>query len=509
MALRALVAAHAQSAWNRSTRQLTRVGRNFALVFIVIGWLFGAGGFGLGMLALGWAAGREIEGRGLPLAGGTIVLLSWGIGLLFGITGGGRLLEVGQLKSYPVRPLTTFFAELVARLADPLTFGVSTGLFCFCAGIAVSAPSRVPVLLFLFPVHLFILIAMQFFCGEVLAAVARRARIALVLVFVLAMGFSPRVIAWLESGGDTRLHRLDRLIALAGWLPGSRLLAGPRDVADALLLGVQTLAGPLLLIAAGVWVMGREQSAHAAVATDREEGLWTFDAPHLGIARLHLATLFRTPVGRFALIAPLFAMVMVPWVTQMLFGWQRASLAVFMYAALGTVQFHFNMFGFDGPSVGELFRLPLSGRTLVLGKHLAVLSIALLEGAVLAVFLRLVRGEALDECIAGLCAFLAINLFMAGVGRFVSVLWPRTLPRSGMRGSSPPLPVILVNLFGTASIAGSIAVTHWVVQNEAPAWLVPWGISIVAAGALLFQVTLQPGADFLDARREKVLLAMK
>lgn len=78
-----------------------------------------------------------------------------------------------------------------------------------------------------------------------------------------------------------------------------------------------------------------------------------------------------------------------------------------------------------------------------------------------------------------------------------------------MRGASPPLPVILVNLFGTASIAGSIAVTHWVVQRQAPAWLVPWGIGILAAGALLFQLTLQPGADFLDARREKVLLAMK
>lgn len=509
MALVALVAAHAQSAWNRSTRQLSKAGRNIAVVLFGVSWLFGAGGFSIGMLALGWAGGRELDGRGLQLAGATLFVLSWGLGFLFGLTAAGRLLEVGQLRAYPVRPLTLLLAELAARLAEPLNLGVAAGLFFFCAGLGLAQPDLVPRLALLYPLHLFILLGAQFILGELLGAVARRARIALVLVFILAMGFSPRFIAWVDAAQAPRLQRLENLVSLARVLPTTKLLGQPAGALDLLVLLLIAAAGPALIIAVGTWVMSREQTAHAGVATERERGLWSFDAPHVGIARLQLATLFRTPVGRFSLVAPLFAMVLVPWVTQLMFGLQRASLAVFIYAALGTVQFHFNMFGFDGPSVAELFRLPLTARTLMLGKHLAVLSLALLEGAVLAVFLRLVREEALDECIAGLCAFLAINLFMAAVGRFVSVLWPRTLPRSGMRGSAPPLPVVLVNLFGTMAIAGSIGVTHWLVQRYAPAWLVPWGIAVLGAGALLFQVTLDPGAAFLEERREKVLLSMK
>jgi hypothetical protein len=504
-----LIAAHAQSAWNRSTRQLSRAGRNVALAFIGVGWLLGAGGFGAGMLGLGWAAGRELDGRGLTVAGATLFALSWGLGVMFGLTGSGRLLEVGQLRAYPVRPLTLLFAELAARLAEPLTLGVIAGLFALHLGFAVARSDLVPRLLVLFPLHVFILTCTQFVLGELLAAVARRARIALVLVSVFAMGFSPRAALWFGPGNDGAVQHLERLAAVVRYLPTTRLLGSPASGFDALLRLLEGLAGPAVLLAAGAWVMSREQTAHATVATERERGLWSFETPLAGVARLHLATLFRTPIGRYSLIAPLFAMVMVPWAMQVLFGVQRASLAVFIYAALGTVQFHFNMFGFDGPSVAELFRLPLASRTLMLGKQGAVLSLALLEGAALALFLRVVREEALGECLAGLCVFMTINLVMASLGRFVSVVWPRTLPRSGMRGSAPPLPVVLVNLLGTFAIAGGLGVSHWLIQRWAPAWVLPWAALVLALGAALFAVTLAPGAAFLEARRDHVLLAMK
>jgi len=508
VALRALVAAHAQSAWNRSTRQLTRAGRNLALAFIVVAWLTGAGGFGSAMLALGWVSSREGGGEGVLFAGAALFVLSWGLGLVFGLTGSGRLLEVGQLRAYPVRPLTVLFAELAARLAEPLTLGAAFGLFCFHLGLAGGRPELAPRLAVLFPINLFILVGSQLVLGELLAAVARRARIALVLVFALSMGFSPRAIAWLESSPAAG-SRLERYLQLAHVLPTTRLLAAPEGGVEALLRLLEGLVAPLLIAAAGAWVMAREQTAHANVATERETGLWTFGSPQAGIARLHLSTLFRTPVGRYSLIAPLFAMVMVPWIVQLSFGVQRTSLAVFMYAALGTVQFHFNMFGFDGPSIGELFRLPVSSRAIVLGKHAATLALAVLEGAVLCVFLLLVRGEAAAECLAGFCVFISVNLVMASVGRFISVIWPRTLPRSGMRGAAPPLPVVLVNLFGTLGITGALGTTHWAVLKYAPGLLVPWGLAVLALGAGLFWVTLEPGARFLEARREHVLLGMR
>ena len=66
-----------------------------------------------------------------------------------------------------------------------------------------------------------------------------------------------------------------------------------------------------------------------------------------------------------------------------------------------------------------------------------------------------------------------------------------------------------MNLFGTAAIAGSLGVTHWVVMRWAPALLIPWGLTALAVSAGLFWVTLNGGARFLEARREHVLLAMR
>lgn len=507
MALRALVAAHANSAWNRSTRQLSKLGRNFALAFYALTWTVGTGGFAVAMGALGWASGTDWEDRGKELAGGTLFALSWGVGLLFGITGGGRLLEVGQLRQFPARPHEILFAELFARLAEPLTAAVAVGLFAFHVGLGVTVPFMLPRLAVLFPLLAFVMLAAQFVVGELLAATARRARLAIGVVVILALGFSPRVAQFFEAGGT--LGSFQRIKALVRFFPTTRLLAAPAGGVEAALRLLEGLVGPALLLAAGMWVMGREQSGRAPQASERERGLWSFDDPREGIARLHLATLFRTPVGRYSLIAPLFAMVMVPWAMQVMFGTQRASLAVFLYAALGTVQFHFNLFGFDGPAAGELLRLPLTARQLFVGKHIAVLALALLEGAVLALFLSVVREESVGSCLSGLGVFLSVNLLMGTLGRFTSVQWPRTLPRSGMRGAAPPLPVVLVNLFGTLAITSTVGASHFFIGRYWASWLLPWSALCVVGCGALFVVTLGPAARFLDHRREHVLLSMK
>jgi hypothetical protein len=267
--------------------------------------------------------------------------------------------------------------------------------------------------------------------------------------------------------------------------------------------------GPLLLLFLGSWVMGREQSARAQEVSEQERNLWTFSTPARGVARMHLAILFRTPVGRYSLVAPLFALILIPGLVHYLFGVQRAALAVFIYAALGTVQFHFNSLGFDGPSVGELFRLPLSSRALLWGKHQANMALALVEGAVLALFLRVGRDEPLSSCLTGLGLFITINLLLGALGRFVSIQWPRALPKKGMRGVAAPLPVVLVNLFGTAVIGGGMGGLHYLFQHVFGGWAVLAAAATLLASAGMSLLTLPYAARFLDERRESVLLAMK
>ena len=83
MALRALVAAHALSAWNRSSRRLSRAGRTVSLVILGFSWLAACSSFGLAAAGLGWAAASDWEKRG-SLGDWSLFALSWGLGILFG-----------------------------------------------------------------------------------------------------------------------------------------------------------------------------------------------------------------------------------------------------------------------------------------------------------------------------------------------------------------------------------------------------------------------------------------
>jgi hypothetical protein len=512
VALRALVAAHAQSAWNRGSLRLSRMGRTIAVILLVFAWLTGTSAFSLGAFGMGWVLGSDWDNR-LTLGSLILFALSWGIGALFGLTGGGRLLEVGQLRQFPVRPITILFAELAARLAEPVTAVVAVTLFAMHVGIASARPELLPSLLLIFPLNLFVMLSLQFILGELVGALARRIRIAFGFLILLAMGLSPRAALLFGKKGPT-FERFEHVETLAKFLPTHTLLtavssASLGEWASAARLTALSLIGPAVLLAAGIWVMGREQSARTQESGEKEGRLWTFSTPAAGIARMHLAVLFRTPVGRYSLVAPLFAMILIPGLVNYLFGVQRAALAVFIYAALGSVQFHFNSLGFDGPSVAELFRLPLTARALLWGKTLANMALALVEGAVLALFLRLSRDEPLDSCLTGLFLFLTINLLMGALGRYVSVQWPRALPKKGMRGVAAPLPVILINLFGTAVIGGGMGALHYLFQHTFGAYAPLAALGLTTVSVAVSLASLPGAAVFLDHRREAVLLAMR
>ena len=72
-----------------------------------------------------------------------------------------------------------------------------------------------------------------------------------------------------------------------------------------------------------------------------------------------------------------------------------------------------------------------------------------------------------------------------------------------------PLPVVLINLFGTVIIGGGMGLLHWAFQSAFGPYAPLAAAATAALSGAVSLPTLPSAARFLDARREAVLLAMR
>lgn len=510
--LRALLVAHAQATVNRWEKQLGK--RGFWGVLLLLGFLALVGvvpmllASTVGTYFLAREAFIEHTSRGLDALFGVGFSLAPLLGgLIGGVSGGSQQLAWEQYRAYPVTPRTLFLSELVAGFGDITAAIISLMLLGAGVAVGLAAPSHAVAALVLAAEAVVLLLSVQLLVGSLANRLAQRLRFAVALLFVVP-GLSLTVLApWFEReeriGYRNARLLLDQALALAGHLPSSMMFqAGARAWLGALLHSL-VVAAIAVSAAVALW---KEHGAGEVQSSGPVAPPWTFRTPVLGIARLQLATLLGSHLGKGAFILPVFAVVFIRGFVAELTGHTEWLLpGAFLYASLSGTGLGFNQFGLDGHGVKALFLLPVTERQILLGKQLGFAAWQGLQAALLVVLLGLVHRPSLDQLVIGLSVFTCLVFLQSAVGQFVSVWLPRRLsPTSMKNGQVVPTMVALVSL-GTS--LGGMAVFGGALfgLRHSP---VPPALGMAALAVLAFFASrpmVSFNARFLHENRDRVI----
>jgi hypothetical protein len=394
------------------------------------------------------------------------------------------------------------------------------GLLGFLSGLAVGAPSAIPLLPFVMLETLGTLLALQLLVGGLAAALVKRLRLALTLLAILAWVGSTLVTTQLSRPanrqGASRTEQQAQVQALGrrsaqalAVLPShatalSLVRAREGHWATALALHAFPLAVLSLFMILGARLVAREAQAEPARQAARgPDRLWTFQGPVEGIARLHFRTLMGSQLGRFAFLMPVMTVVLLKGPFSSFRG--QALWAVpmaFAYLSLVGNNVVLNQFGFDRHGIKVLLLLPLSATDLLKGKLLGMALHQGLQALLLVALLAAFEGAGPAPLLAGTLMLGCVFLAQSAVGQWTSLWAPRPMAMDSLKNSNMPFAVGMLSLatsgLWTGIFGGLYALMTWL----APAWLVP-ALALAFAGALAAHFALLPTvAAYLDRRRE-------
>ena len=521
---RALLAAHLQTSWNRSIREMGRQGAWVMALLVGLLGVLGIGPLFLGMGGLGWLMGSGLD---KPLAatlmGGLFALVSLGGGLFGGVVGGARQLNWEAYRSYPLKLRTLYLAELIAGLGDPLPLILGVGLTGFLLGVALGSPSAIPLLPLVGVETLLMLLALQLLVGGLAAALVKRLRLALTVLAILAWVGSTLATSQLPShprgrisnaapdrlAQGAQIERLGRRGAqLLAVLPGhasAQSLARAREGrwGAALALHAYPLAVLVLLMILGARVVARESRAEQAVASRGPDRLWSFRGPAEGIGRLHFHTLMASQLGKFAFLMPVMTLVLLKGPFTHLRGQSLWAVpGAFAYLSLVENNVMLNQFGLDRHGIKALLLLPVTAEDLLKGKLLGMALHQGLQALLLALLLAAFGGAGPVPLLGGVLMLGCVFLAQGAVGQWTSLWAPRPMAMDSLKNSNMPFAVGMLSLatsgLWTALFGGIYALAAWF----APAWLVPV-MALTFLLALTAHLALLPTtAAYLDRRRE-------
>lgn len=526
---RALLAAHGQTTWNRSVREMGRQGAwVLALAVVVLSGL-GALGLLLGGGALGWLLGSRLERpAAATILGALLAFFSFGGGLMGGLLGGARELAWESYRGFPLRLRTLYLAELTAGLADllPLTMGLAlTGLLL---GLGTAAPGTLPLVPLLLLETLLMLLALQLLVGGLASALVKRLRMTLVGLAILAwLGstlMSPalperregRTARPLRGAQVQQVQALGRRAArVLEALPThaaarSLVLAQQGQWGAALALHLYPLGLLVLVMALGARLMAREANGTAAAPAARGPGrLWSFRHPAEGIGRLHFQTLMRSHLGRFAFLMPLMTVVLLKGPFAQFRAQPLWTVPIaFAYLSLVGNNFVFNQFGLDRHGVKGLLLLPVAAEDLLKGKLLGMAAHQGLQALALAGLLLAVDHAGPGPLLGGLLLMGCIFLAQAAVGQWTSTWAPRPMAMDSLKNNNMPFALGMLSVatsgFWASLFGGVYALLAW----ASPPLLVP-GMLVLFGLVLAAHLRLLPAAAAaLDRRREKLVEAL-
>jgi len=520
---RALLAAHGQTAWNRSVREMSRQGALVLGILVSLLALLGAGPLLLGMGGLGWILGR---GLGQPIVtsilGGALALISLGGGLFGGVAGGARQLSWEAYRGYPLNLRTLYLAELTASLADPLPLILGVGTTGFLGGLALSAPSTLPLLPLVLAETLLTMLALQLLVGGLAAALVKRLRLALMVLAALAWVGSTLATSQLaprergEASTTQRIEQKAHLMTLAqrggrvlSFLPSHASAQSLERVRQgrwgaALALHLYPFAALLLLMILGARVVAREADAERPVETSRKpDRLWTFGSPAEGIGNLHFRTLMASHLGKFAFLMPVMTLVLIKGPFAQFRGQSVWAVpGAFAYLSLVGNNVVLNQFGLDRHGIKALLLLPVTSQDLLKGKLLGMAAHQGLQALLLITLLALFDHTGPAPLFAGALLLGCVFLAQSAVGQWTSAWAPRPMAMDTLKNSNMPFVVGLLSLAAsglwTSLFGGVYLLTAWL----ASAWLVPVMLVAFLLTLAAHLALLPVAAAYLDRRRD-------
>jgi hypothetical protein len=348
------------------------------------------------------------------------------------------------------------------------------------------------------------LVALRAFVATVAGWLVARSQSIVVVGFMLV----PAVVLWGVERLDADSMRCF-FIGLQGalsMLPASVQAAGNLGSAS----GLASLFAPTLVPVLLLWLTYRLAFREATPVSRRRSGverLWSFSSPIFGLARLQVTAVLASEIGRFTAVMP------VVWVVPVLVMRSRLSsvmsgdglfFAVWAMTPTMLLNLVLNQFGADRGAVKALMLLPVGERELLRGKALGMAAFMVANGLALTPLTYFVARPSLSSLPHGPLVAIAVFLVQLSIGQFASVLWPRPLPRKGLRQPPGGLIVGLVSLATVLGMLVPLALLWWALSASPQALTA----MLAALCVLLFGVfvaTSRLAEQFLAARRERVV----
>lgn len=520
--LRALLAAQAQSTWNRLQREASEASVVAAVLVAAVAAAAMAPPVGACFVA-GRSYGRGLAAGESPAAGLTALqALILGLAVVSGLVEHRLTFSIAGFRLYPIPRLPLLGAELAAGLLNLLT--LLGGLCCLALalGLSLGAPRAAPVFL-LIGLQALLWIALLQHVVAVAKRVLAGSRLAGAAAIVAMIALSLHLATGTGQGLSEAVRGAARhLTASLQVLPFSQAYRGVED-----LLGGRPAAGWLrqlvLLAASGLFFalvavvhFGTADAAGAA-RSRKPERLWSCRSPVTALARVFQGLVLASREGRVGLFLPLvvsacLALAVVamselrarvpteplPWPMSMVALGAGLPLVGIFLAFLPTMdELWLNQFGLNGSAIRSLLLLPVRPEQILLGRTLGMARLLALKAALGIGPLLVQSRPALSEVAWGLAASGTVLLVLAACGHLVSARLPRRVQDGAFLGTSAtPLTAFLIP---PAVQLPTFAVLVLAYKASAP--LGPWGpalgMSVLLVAAAVGYARALP---FLGAR---------
>jgi len=460
---------------------------------------------------VGWYFARH--GQNLPIlqASQSVLMLSLGLALMSGVWDGTYTIRFESFQAFQVGTLDLFLAELCSSLNTSVRHFMWVFGGSFCLGAVIGAPKTGLLCLLLFPQWMLGQVCLERIFGLFARTYARHVRLFGLLLFPYlcmllfrhfkASGTIPdfmfpnlRLLEWLPT--TQAAHAV---------MPGNSLVSGLAQVG---LASVWTI----LVLLATLGLTWNDFSGVIASTSGflRNVGLFRFDAPWVGVAKLRWLDLWNSKHGRFFLFLPLFSFegILFPHLLNMHppSTWYVAIMA-FLTFPVGA-SFALNIFAYDGSKLRGYWSLPLSDSDFLLGKAAGSLAYF----SIFAVFhvgcISIATSLSLPQVFNAILLCYGIFLANLAFGIPISIRFPRPVDPKSLAPSSVNKTLFLK--LGLCLLPALVLVVVWQILSPYGNWPITLAM-MLACGLSLAQFfrSLPRTCALLYASRDHLTAAME